>query len=126
MHKMILVDCTSSYFSESFHLPETKQAQTIFEIIERTKKKRRREKERYTHKRIKRKEFNSLMKMDDVHNRTMLPVKVNVFDQEIQQMDLHKNDYADQMMNLLVDELVDFHKKNKLIEMDLMHNVHYL
>ncbi len=64
--------------------------------------------------------------MDDVHNRTMLPVKVNVFDQEIQQMDLHKNDYADQMMNLLVDELVDFHKKNKLIEMDLMHNVHYL
>jgi hypothetical protein len=66
------------------------------------------------------------MKMDDVHNRTMLPVKVNVFDQEIQQMDLHKNDYADQMMNLLVDELVDFHKKNKLIEMDLMHNVHYL
>lgn len=38
---MIFVDCTSSYFSESIHLPETKkqtkQTQTIFEIIERTK-----------------------------------------------------------------------------------------
>ncbi len=64
--------------------------------------------------------------MDDVHNRTMLPAKVNVFDQEIQQMDLYKNDCVDQMMNLLVDELVDSHKKNKVIEMDLVHNVHYL
>jgi uncharacterized protein (UPF0305 family) len=56
----------------------------------------------------------------------MLPAKVNVFDQEIQQMDLYKNDYVDQMMNLLVDELGDFRKKNKPIELDLMHNVHYL
>jgi hypothetical protein len=56
---MILVDCTSSYFSESIHLPETKQTQTIFEIIERTKKKDDEEEEekrkRCTRKRIKRK-----------------------------------------------------------------------
>ncbi len=45
MHKMILVNCTSSYFSESIHLPETKQTQTIFEIIERTKTKKRRKKD---------------------------------------------------------------------------------
>ncbi len=101
---MILVDCTSSYFSESFHLPETKQAQTIFEIIERTKKRREKKKKIHTQMNKKKKEFNSLMTMDDVHNRTMLPAKVNVFDQEIQQMDLYKNDYVDQMMNLLVDE----------------------
>ncbi len=74
----------------------------------------------------KKKNFNSSMMMDDVHSRIMLPAKVNVFDQGIQQMDLHKNDYVDQMMNLLVDDLVDFHKKNKPIEVDLMHNVHYL
>jgi hypothetical protein len=43
---MILVDCTSSYFSESIHLPETKQTQTIFEIIERTKKKTTKKKKR--------------------------------------------------------------------------------
>jgi hypothetical protein len=47
---MILVDCTSSYFSESIHLPETKQTQTIFEIIERTEKRRREKKKDYTHK----------------------------------------------------------------------------
>jgi hypothetical protein len=47
---MILVDCTSSYFSESIHLPETKQTQTIFEIIERTKKEEERKKKDYTHK----------------------------------------------------------------------------
>ena len=64
--------------------------------------------------------------MDDDHNRIMLRVKVNVFDQEIQQTDVDKNDYEDQMLNLLVDGLVDFHMKNKVIEMDLMHNVHYL
>ncbi len=93
---MILVDCTSSYFSESIHLPETKRTQTIFEIIERTKKKdeeveeEREKRKRYTRKRIKRrkkKNFNSLMTMDDVHSRIMLPAKVDVFDQEIQQMD---------------------------------------
>ncbi len=64
--------------------------------------------------------------MDDDRSRIMLLVKVNVFDQENQQMDFHKNDYVDQMVNLLVDELVDFHKQNKLIEMVPMHNVHYL
>lgn len=76
-------------------------------------------------KKTKRK-INSSMKMGDDHSRIMLRAKVNVFDQENQQMDLHKNDYADQMMNLLVHDLVYFHMKNRLIEMDPMDNVHYL
>ena len=66
------------------------------------------------------------MMMDDDHNKTMLPAKVNVFDQEIQQMDLYKNDYADRMMSWMVDALVNFHKKNKLIEMEPVHNEHCL
>lgn len=82
------------------------------------KKGRARERERLS--------FNSSMTLDDDRNRIMSLVRANVFDREILQMDWYKNDYVHRMVNLLVDVLMDFHKRNKLVEMDLMGNVHYL